>query len=158
MRLLERAGIPVVDLFEGPGGLSEGFAAVETNGVSPQFEVRLSIEKDLWAHSTLRLRTFFRQFPKGRAPDAYYDHLRGTITLKELFDRYPREAETADTEAWHAALGEVPLSLGTDSFWLACEVTLRISRCRDSGRRTVCRSIGSWTACLGFAAASQRNR
>jgi len=46
---------PVIDLFAGPGGLSEGFAASE------QFRVALSIEKDPVAHQTLELRAFFRR-------------------------------------------------------------------------------------------------
>src|SRR5262249_47190099 len=38
--------IPIIDLFAGPGGLSEGFSAFELpNGVRP-FKVVLSIEKD----------------------------------------------------------------------------------------------------------------
>jgi site-specific DNA-cytosine methylase len=56
--------IPVIDLFAGPGGLAEGFSAFRFAGGN-RFRVCLSIEKDQYAHSTLELRSFFRQFPKG---------------------------------------------------------------------------------------------
>ena len=59
---------PVIDLFAGPGGLSEGFAACE------DFDVALSIEKDPIAHQTLELRAFFRQFARPDVPDAYSNH------------------------------------------------------------------------------------
>ena len=39
------APIPVIDLFAGPGGLGEGFAAC-TGAEGPRFRVALSIEKD----------------------------------------------------------------------------------------------------------------
>lgn len=68
--------VPVVDLFSGPGGLAEGFAAFR----NPQgrFHVALSIESDPDAHRTLRLRSFLRQFPTG-FPSEYYDFLNGTV-------------------------------------------------------------------------------
>jgi len=58
--------IKLVDIFAGPGGLSEGFAAVTDARGKPVFDVVLSIEKEEQAHETLRLRTFFRQFPEQR--------------------------------------------------------------------------------------------
>ena len=70
------ACIPVIDLFAGPGGLGEGFDSLRPAGRRPGFEVVLSIECDPWAHRTLELRSFFRQFPRGKAPEAYYDYQR----------------------------------------------------------------------------------
>jgi len=67
--------IPVIDLFAGPGGLSEGFASY-CFGTDRPFRIRLSIEKDIWAHQTLELRAFFRQFGS-RVPEDYYGLLRG---------------------------------------------------------------------------------
>ena len=67
--------IPVIDLFAGPGGLGEGFSAYARDG-KPAFHIRLSIEKDAQAHATLELRSFFRQFPRHRIPEQYYDFLR----------------------------------------------------------------------------------
>src|SRR4051794_1693510 len=70
--------IPVIDLFAGPGGLGEGFSAFYLEN-SCDFQVRLSVEKDFDAFQTLRLRTFFRQFPPGHAPHEYYSVLRGEL-------------------------------------------------------------------------------
>ena len=48
--------IPIVDLFAGPGGLGEGFASCVTNTLATAFDVRLSIEMDPDAHTTLERR------------------------------------------------------------------------------------------------------
>ena len=76
-------GIPVIDLFAGPGGLSEGFASL-TKGESRSFEIRVSIEKDPVAHKTLSLRALFRSFPEGKVPAAYYQYMRGEISREHL--------------------------------------------------------------------------
>lgn len=94
----------VVDIFAGPGGLSEGFAAVTNHRGKPVFEVALSIEKDEQAHKTLRLRTFFRLFPK-QAPKEYYQHLRGEVDIESLYDAYPAEAKLSEELCWNATLG-----------------------------------------------------
>ena len=60
MKLCRSKGIPVVDLFAGPGGLGEGFSALGRTEGSPRFKIHLSIEKDAMAHQTLELRAFFR--------------------------------------------------------------------------------------------------
>ena len=117
------ATIPVIDLFSGPGGLSEGFSRFGERDWEPElarpiapvswepprsvrFRIALSIEKDATAHQTLRLRSFFRQF-EGGVPESYYEFLRGNITRDELFARHPDEAAASDHEAWCATLGEV---------------------------------------------------
>lgn len=121
--------IPIIDLFAGPGGLGEGFASCVTGATASAFEVRLSIEMDPDAHTTLELRSFFRQFPRGTAPDAYYERLRGEITTAELFADYPRQAARARTEAWLAELGKVPTeelhqrirqAIGSNHQWVLC--------------------------------------
>jgi len=96
--------IPVVDLFAGPGGLGEGFSALRHKG-RPVFKIGISIEKDIFAHRTLELRAFFRQFADGRAPQDYYSYLRGNLSREELFQLHPAEAAAASAEAWHAELG-----------------------------------------------------
>lgn len=103
-----RNRIPVVDLFAGPGGLSEGFAAYRG---SLEFDVRLSIEKDQAAHRTLELRSFFRQFPPGKAPELYYDYVRGEtgVTRQELLEAYPEQAQAAARIAWQSELGVTPI-------------------------------------------------
>lgn len=100
------ACIPVIDLFAGPGGLGEGFDSLRPAGRRPGFEVVLSIECDPWAHRTLELRSFFRQFPRGKAPEAYYDYLRGKLKREELFAAYPLQAKAAAAVARKAKLGE----------------------------------------------------
>jgi DNA (cytosine-5)-methyltransferase 1 len=83
--------IPIIDLFAGPGGLGEGFSSLVNN-----FDIKLSIEKDENAHQTLELRSFIRQFKKGKLPIDYYELLRETSLDKReekriaLFDKYPK--------------------------------------------------------------------
>ena len=98
--------IPIIDLFAGPGGLGEGFSSLKLRKGSHPFRIRLSIEKDVNAHLTLELRSFFRQFPFGDVPSEYYMHLRGEITRERLYELYPSEAESASKEAWRATLGQ----------------------------------------------------
>lgn len=100
--------IPVVDLFAGPGGLSEGFAACRSDDNTAAFDVVLSIEMDSDAHQTLELRSFFRQFERQQVPEAYYEHVRGERSRDSLFAAYPEEAARARAHAWHAELGKVP--------------------------------------------------
>jgi DNA (cytosine-5)-methyltransferase 1 len=96
--------IPIIDLFAGPGGLGEGFSAFRRGGRSV-FKIGVSIEKDPFAHQTLELRAFFRQFPYREAPPEYYQRLAGVISHDELFSKFPAKAESARREAWHAELG-----------------------------------------------------
>lgn len=96
---LASSRIPTIDLFAGPGGLSEGFWR------TGKYDVCLSIEKNEWAHETLRLRSFFHQFPHMQAPSDYYRLLAGDISISELYSQYPVEARAAESEAWLAELG-----------------------------------------------------
>ncbi|SHL96061.1 DNA cytosine methyltransferase [Mucilaginibacter sp. OK098] len=97
--------VPIIDLFAGPGGLAEGFSTlVDTQG-NRVFKIKLSVEKDAFAHQTLTLRSFLRQFPVNALPAEYYDFLRQTITQAELFDQYPEAYQGAIKEAWQATLG-----------------------------------------------------
>ena len=100
--------IPVIDLFAGPGGLGEGFASLHTAGGRKRFLIRLAIESDPFAHQTLELRSFFREFPTGSIPQAYYEALKGQVSLAELFRSHPRAYEAASRIAWNATLGVVP--------------------------------------------------
>lgn len=97
--------IPIIDLFAGPGGLGEGFSSIYNEEGDRVFQIKLSIEKDPYAHQTLRLRSFFRQFPRGQAPQEYYEFIRGRKTLEQLYEAYPEEYKEADNEAWCATLG-----------------------------------------------------
>jgi DNA (cytosine-5)-methyltransferase 1 len=96
--------IPVIDLFAGPGGLSEGFASASDYEL--EFRINLSIEKDFWAHKTLLLRSFFREFDQ--PPKSYYDYLQGSIiSQNQLFEKHKKEHNNALKKAWNAELGVV---------------------------------------------------
>jgi len=123
--------IPVIDIFAGPGGLGEGFSSLLNEDGGRAFKIALSIEKDEFAHQTLTLRSFFRQFEHGKAPQEYYEHIRGEITREELYKTYPEEAKAASEEAWLATLGDskeaiskteldkrIRKALGNENDWL----------------------------------------
>jgi DNA (cytosine-5)-methyltransferase 1 len=93
--------IPVIDLFAGPGGLGEGFSSFKTPDGHRPFRISLSVEKDPWAHQTLRLRSFYRQFPDEEAPNEYYQVLRGELQLADLPERLQSKPDAM--AAWHAA-------------------------------------------------------
>lgn len=97
--------IPVIDLFAGPGGLGEGFCSIRRLDGSRRFRIALSIEKDEYAHRTLQVRAFFRQFPRDEIPPDYYAFLRGEISLSRLFDLYPEQSWRTSEVALHAELG-----------------------------------------------------
>ena len=69
--------IPIVDIFAGPGGLGEGFSALGHETSRPFFETAIAAEMDKYAHKTLTLRAFYRQFPHQKAPQSYYDYIAG---------------------------------------------------------------------------------
>jgi DNA (cytosine-5)-methyltransferase 1 len=96
--------IPVIDLFAGPGGLGEGFSSLRRAGCS-LFKICLSIEKDAFAHQTLELRAFFRQFMHRQAPSEYYQYLAGEISRADLFAKFSAESEAARNEALLMELG-----------------------------------------------------
>lgn len=99
--------IPIVDLFAGPGGLGEGFSSVIDKNKNRVFQIKLSIEKDYAAYQTLKLRSFYRKFKEGAAPEEYYQFLEGAgLTLEELYGRFPKESQLAEQEAWCATLGK----------------------------------------------------
>lgn len=124
-----REAIPVIDLFAGPGGLCEGISSVVDAKGARRFDVKLSIEKDPIAHRTLLLRAIFRKFPNGKAPNCYYDYIRGNIS-REQFLTHPdiqEAAEQAGYEAKCAELGVTPpeevdgwisKALGSKSDWV----------------------------------------
>ena len=97
--------VPVVDLFAGPGGLGEGFSALDAG---TRFRLALSVEMDPTARETLRLRSFFRKFPEGEAPPDYYAYVRGQIPFDDLARAHSDEFRAADREAWCAQLGVEP--------------------------------------------------
>jgi DNA (cytosine-5)-methyltransferase 1 len=142
--------IPVIDLFAGPGGLGEGFSVLRRENGDAVFKIKLSVEKDQHAHRTLELRAFFRQFPHGQAPDAYYDYLRGKISREALLAKFPSAAKAARQEAWWAELGSgkfpsekvderIRHALGSRESWVLiggppCQAYSVVGRSRVIGR------------------------
>lgn len=103
--------IPVIDLFAGPGGLSEGFSA---HRGTCRFQVALSVEKDAAAHRTLELRSFFRQFAPCQAPELYYRYIRGDgVAREELPTVFVMENVKGILSSRHQdeALGSVAMKL-----------------------------------------------
>jgi DNA (cytosine-5)-methyltransferase 1 len=96
--------IKIIDIFAGPGGLSEGFSAVLDNAGKAAFDVALSIEKDAIACETLRLRSFYRQLGPN-VPDQYFHHIRGEINRKSLYEAYPQQADASLAHCWNTTLG-----------------------------------------------------
>ena len=95
--------IPVIDLFAGPGGMSEGFSSLRDENDEPVFRSIMSIEMERTAHATLRLRAFARRLmdADGRLPQDYIDYL-GTPSsenLERLKDSHPEEWAAAEAEA-----------------------------------------------------------
>jgi DNA (cytosine-5)-methyltransferase 1 len=143
------SSVPVIDLFAGPGGLGEGFSFLY-EGDMPYFKIVLSIEKDSNAHSTLELRSFFRQFYPKEVPEDYYRFLRQEISRSELFDKYPEQAEKARSEAKLATLGGTDVTLvdqwiqealhGDRKKWVliggpSCQAYSLAGRSRNKGKR-----------------------
>ena len=75
--------IPLVDIFAGPGGLSEGFSSFEQSSNDYPFRSILSAEKDESAFTTLRLRAFYRWFIYGKRqtipPKVYVDYVTARV-------------------------------------------------------------------------------
>lgn len=91
-----------IDLFAGPGGLAEGFSTCEAGNA--QFKVSLSVEKDLGAFRTLRLRSFFRNLD-GAGRDDYFRFANGEISEDELVKRHPEAWAKAEDETAMLELG-----------------------------------------------------
>jgi DNA (cytosine-5)-methyltransferase 1 len=92
-----KKSITVIDLFAGPGGLSEGFSRFKRGGEHP-FKVAVSVEKEPFAHQTLLLRSFVRQFLPAGPPAAYYRYVERRISREELFAAHAAEASRALAE------------------------------------------------------------
>lgn len=95
--------IPIVDLFAGPGGLGEGFSSIDDGKA---FRIIVSAEMDAAAHSTLRLRSFFRILRrKGKKSLAsYYRYCNGQADLP-YDESTVSEWEEAGKEAMQITLG-----------------------------------------------------
>lgn len=140
--------VKVIDIFAGPGGLSEGFAALTDKSGNSIFDIVLSIEKDEQAYETLRLRTLFRLFTK-HISIAYYRLLRGEINLAQLYGAFPAELALATNRCWHATLGpggepaetvhhKIKKAIGNQTSWVLiggppCQAYSIAGRSRNQG-------------------------
>ncbi len=118
----------VVDLFAGPGGLGEGFAAFCGPEGRARFRTVLSVDSDHYAHQTLLLRAFLRKFENGY-PDEYYQYINGELAEPNWEELAP--------DRWREAVDETRcLELGTTeaSEFLAARIE---SIRKDWGDRTV---------------------
>jgi DNA (cytosine-5)-methyltransferase 1 len=96
--------IKVIDIFAGPGGLSEGFSVVRNKNGTPLFDVVLSIEMETNAYETLKLRSFFRHSSDKSLFD-YYRLLRQEISLRSLYETHETVTHEAEKRCWQARLG-----------------------------------------------------
>ena len=97
--------VPVVDLFSGPGGLAEGFAAYRDSRDQARFRVLLSVEMERSAYQTLRLRAFLRKFEPSNLPSEYYGFLRRSLRRARWRTLYPKEWLEACDETHCQQLG-----------------------------------------------------
>lgn len=100
--------IPVIDLFAGPGGLSEGFSRVGEGEGEPQFETVGSFEMETSAVNTLILRGTYRHLLRnGGVPDSYYEYVRGQITWDEFLcgERVAQAHEASKSHVHQVELG-----------------------------------------------------
>lgn len=95
--------IPIVDLFAGPGGLGEGFSSAN-DGKS--FKILVSAEMDAAAHSTLKLRAFYRnlKLQGADALNSYYSFCNG-VTSAPYDEKTLSAWHEAETEAQQLTLG-----------------------------------------------------
>lgn len=141
--------IKIIDVFSGPGGLSEGFTSFKDDNDTHPFKIAVSIEKDASAHRTLKLRSFFRQF-SGSPPEEYYAFLKGELneTPEESLYGIPEfsdQVEAANREALQLELGKnnrtinklISDSLGNDECILIggppCQAYSLAGRSRNMG-------------------------
>ena len=105
--------IPIIDVFAGPGGLGEGFSALLNHCGDREFRIALSVEKDIVACQTLRLRVIQRYLSDAGALDPYFSLLRGEMD-RATFDAFPlvRDAAAeAASEVINAELGKCSVAV-----------------------------------------------
>ncbi|TBW08432.1 DNA cytosine methyltransferase [Azotobacter chroococcum] len=139
--------IKIVDLFAGPGGLGEGFSSYN-DGRS--FEIMVSAEMDPAAHSTLRLRAFYRALKKHNpaALEDYYEFCNSDGMVASDLRRGRREWSLAEHEAQRIELGtadgnrrldELLVGLDGEKPWVLiggppCQAYSLVGRARNRGK------------------------
>jgi DNA (cytosine-5)-methyltransferase 1 len=93
----------IIDLFAGPGGLGEGFAAYKNGSI---FDIALSAEMESSAYKTLTLRSFFRKIRGDqKALNAYYSFCESADSPRPG-DLFPLAWRAAEKEAHQLTLGD----------------------------------------------------
>src|SRR5687768_9469768 len=87
-----------LDLFAGPGGLSEGFAEAG-------FEIAAQVEKDSTACKTLRLRTIYRELRKRNDLGRYWKLVRKEMAEDEIRDEFKEIADRCDAQVVNREFG-----------------------------------------------------
>jgi DNA (cytosine-5)-methyltransferase 1 len=140
--------IPVVDLFAGPGGLGEGFSSLDNGNA---FKILVSAEMDPAAHSTLRLRAFYRILKSkgGESLDSYYRYCKGKSDLpwddksKWAWDEATSEARciTLGSEEGNKELNSIIDNAGLEANnpWILiggppCQAYSLVGRARNRGK------------------------
>lgn len=140
--------IPVVDLFAGPGGLGEGFSALEDGAA---FRIIVSAEMDEAAHRTLRLRAFYRLLKSqgAAALKPYYRFCNGISDIPwdnhsaSAWEEAGREARriTLGTPQGNAELESIlrQAKLGPEKPWVLiggppCQAYSLVGRSRNRGK------------------------
>lgn len=140
--------IPIVDLFAGPGGLGEGFSALDNGNA---FKILVSAEMEQSAHSTLRLRAFYRLLKNkgGKSLDSYYRFCNGEADTpwddksKWAWDEAINEAKciTLGTESGNHELNSIidNAGLGANKPWVLiggppCQAYSLVGRARNRGK------------------------
>lgn len=110
--------INVVDLFAGPGGLGEGFAAFTEPGTGRNpFRIRMSVEKEPSAHRTLTTRAFYRALKREGELSSYFDYVEGRISFDDLCQAHQQIFREVQQET----LGG-PRELGKDNSLILAEL------------------------------------
>ncbi len=100
--------VSIIDLFSGPGGLSEGFSRPELNGI---FGPIVSVEMDPVACRTLKLRKLFHAL-KGDERKQYYKLLESNrnVAWEDIAHNFQRHIEYIDNTVWEHRLGDLSAS------------------------------------------------
>ena len=100
--------INIIDLFAGPGGLGEGFSSVQSEDL--RFQIRMSVEREESAHTTLTLRAFYRLLKEAGQESDYFRYVEGNLTKHELTELHSHKWEEACNETLNG-----PTALGEDN-------------------------------------------
>ena len=126
----------VIDIFAGPGGLSEGFSSLELRGGHRPFQIGLSAEMEPSAHSTLSLRSLYRRCLTGdRALSRAYFELVSMLASNSSVDLATASSDVNLGDQWAKVREEaLRITLGTEEGNRSLrERLVAVSRARRGG-------------------------